>query len=90
MNDCRFLTIAQSSASLAYHKPIAIDKLKNCSGGGARLEFVEQVSPQNLRRENGQYSHRGEWLLSAQKQSPWTLLAQFSLSRERDVANIIA
>ena len=24
------------------------------------------------------------------KQSPWKLLAQFSLSRERDVANIIA
>jgi hypothetical protein len=24
------------------------------------------------------------------KQSPWKLLAQFSLSRERDVANVIA
>src|SRR5439155_15120001 len=29
-------------------------------------------------------------ILSAPKQSPWKLLAQFSLSRERDVANIIA
>lgn len=34
MNDCRFLTIAQSSASLAYHKPLTMHELKNCSGGG--------------------------------------------------------
>jgi hypothetical protein len=33
MNECRFLTIAQSSASLAYHKPLTMHKLKNCSGG---------------------------------------------------------
>ena len=46
MNDCRFLTIAQSSASLAYHKPLlarrsepymakeaTMHELKNCSGG---------------------------------------------------------
>ncbi len=30
-----------------------------------------------------------EWLFSCPKQSPW-ILTQFSLSRERDVANIIA
>ena len=33
MNDCRFLTIYQSSASLAYHKPLTIHELKNSSGG---------------------------------------------------------
>ena len=33
MNDCRFLTIAQTSASLAYHKPLTMHELKNCSGG---------------------------------------------------------
>ena len=32
----------------------------------------------------------GKSLLRMPKQSPWKLLAQFSLSRERDVANIIA
>jgi len=31
----------------------------------------------------------GEWFLCP-KESPWKLLAQFLLSRERDVANIIA
>lgn len=33
MNDCRFLTIAQPSASLAYHKPVTMHELKNYSGG---------------------------------------------------------
>ena len=32
----------------------------------------------------------GEWFLSGPKESPWKLRAQFLLSRERDVANIIA
>jgi len=33
MNDWGFLTIAQSSASLGYHKPLTMHGLKNCSGG---------------------------------------------------------
>jgi hypothetical protein len=46
--------------------------------------------PQNLRREDGQRANRGRVVTLCSKQSPWKLLAQFSLSRERDVANIIA
>ena len=42
------------------------------------------------KRSLGQCAHRGEWLLSVRNKSPWKLLAQFSLSRERDVANITA
>ena len=58
MNDCWFLTIAQSSDSLAYHKPLTMHELKNCSDG-------RRGDRRNLRRENDQYTHRGEWLFSA-------------------------
>ena len=59
MNDCRFLTIAQMSASLAYHKPllarrsetyvakeVTMHELKNCSGGGVsgRICAAKMVS----------------------------------------------
>ncbi len=68
MNDCRFLTIAQMSASLAYHKPLTMPELKNCSGGrrgdrricaakmaSARIEASGYAVPETIR--------------------PWTLLA---------------
>jgi hypothetical protein len=95
MNDCRFLTIAQSSASLAYHKPllarrsepylakeVTVHELKNCSGGrrGDRRICATKMPVRAS----------GRLVTLCPKQLPWKLLAQFSLSRERDVANILA
>jgi hypothetical protein len=50
---------------------------------------LSECQPQNLRPEDGQRPSRRVVILWP-KQSPSMLLAQFSLSRERDVANIIA
>jgi hypothetical protein len=67
MNDCRFLPIAQLPASLAYHKPITMYELKNCSGG-------RRGDRRNLRSENDQCASTRVVILCP-KQSPWTLLA---------------
>ena len=40
--------------------------------------------------ENGQWAHRGEWSLSARINRHGRCWLKFSLSREHDVANIIA
>jgi len=55
------------------------------------MHEIERVAEESTSgSEDGQRAHRWRVVSLCPKQLPWKLVAQFSLSRERDVANIIA